>query len=394
MNALLVTALLASASPGVTVRVDGPGYLRFIREGRVVFAKSATMVPVGGRLGHASGATLLPATPAPPASGTVRVDADGTVRADAGVLGRLTIAVFTDDSRLMPDGQGFLVADADRPRLAFPGTNGAGWLRGPTTVPATPTIPPPVRSRPASAVRATPSSQGLVGQATRTTVEVRLVTEVSTNQFTLGQIAVLSGPPAVLARLNALVIGDVPPLGVPRPVDQARLRSRLLGAGIDLSHVELVVPDGARVQRPFQVVDARQIQEAATNAARNRYGLAGTWSTGATVVPSPKVGPGTVSLSAVDASGSDLHARVLVHVLVDGVRATSVTVELTRQGVLPPPRVGSNVKVRVRSGVASMETTGTVARSSRSGEPVEVSLPNGERLTGNLIAPNVVEVTL
>jgi len=412
MTALLLTALLAApGGPRIEVRVDGAGVLRFVQEGRVVYSKSAMLVATQGRLAHASGAVVMPTIPTPEGIQRLAVDLDGTVRADANgramVLGRLVIAVFPDEARLMAMPGGLLIADTERPRLMEPGDGLTGVVRTVSAPVAVPKIPATARPNPAvprtSPTGATPSGRALIEPSARPlpvllkndlSVVVHLTSDVETSQFTLGQIAEINAPEPLRSRLASLAVGDVPPLGVPRLIDQARLRSRLLGNGVDLRDLDIVVPAGARVQRPFQIIDSAQILDAATNAARNKFGLAGTWAPVKGDVPSPKVVPGDVVLSAVDANGSDLQARVLVHILVNGTRATSVTVELARQGVLASPRLGSVIKVRVRSGGAVIETSGTVARTARSGEPVEVQLANGERMSGTLVAAGTVEVTL
>jgi hypothetical protein len=118
IGALLCGLLVAGPAP-LKVRVDGEGYLRFAREGRVVYASSATLSVADGSLVGAEGATVMPSILVPTDATAIAVDLEGNVSCkrgpDAFPLGRLVLAVFPKGIALRPSGA-YLVA-ADRPTL-------------------------------------------------------------------------------------------------------------------------------------------------------------------------------------------------------------------------------------------------------------------------------------
>ena len=60
--------------------------------------------------------------------------------------------------------------------------------------------------------------------------------------------------------------------------------------------------------------------------------------------------------------------------------------------ITPAVSVGQVVKVIVRSGGATIETSGRVSRVGKPGEPVEVTVEGGTRLTGKVNANGTLEV--
>src|SRR5579862_8614347 len=92
-NIIAIAISVYAALTPVKVHVDGAGYMRFVRDGRVVYAKTATFVSIDGSLGS-EGAKLLPEIPVPTTAPTITVDLQGNVDAGTAHLGRLVLAIF------------------------------------------------------------------------------------------------------------------------------------------------------------------------------------------------------------------------------------------------------------------------------------------------------------
>ena len=84
-NIIAIAISVYAALTPVKVHVDGAGYMRFVRDGRVVYAKTATFVSIDGSLGS-EGAKLLPEIPVPTTAPTITVDLQGNVDAHHDVL--------------------------------------------------------------------------------------------------------------------------------------------------------------------------------------------------------------------------------------------------------------------------------------------------------------------
>jgi hypothetical protein len=122
----MIFAAMILAPAALTARVEGDGFLRFLREGEVVYQKEARLVAVDGRLAHELGPPVTPAIPVVGSPSSLTVDSEGRVLADGRQIGRLTLAIFGVDLRPI-ERDGWLLA-ADRPELAYPGSPGAGVI--------------------------------------------------------------------------------------------------------------------------------------------------------------------------------------------------------------------------------------------------------------------------
>src|ERR1017187_6126023 len=121
----LVLSVFTALTP-IKVHVDGPGYLRFIRDGRVVYAKAATFVSIDGNLGS-EGAKVLPEIQVPVGTQTFKVDLQGNVDVGSAHLGRLVLAIFPAGSTSSTTDDFFTFSE--RPTLTNPGEEAAGVIR-------------------------------------------------------------------------------------------------------------------------------------------------------------------------------------------------------------------------------------------------------------------------
>ena len=127
MTSIIALALsVFTALTPVKVHVDGPGYLRFIRDGRVVYAKAATFLSIDGNLGS-EGAKVLPEVPIPVGTQTFKVDLQGNVDVGSAHLGRLVLAIFPAGSTSSTTDDFFTFSE--RPTLTNPGEDAAGVIR-------------------------------------------------------------------------------------------------------------------------------------------------------------------------------------------------------------------------------------------------------------------------
>ncbi len=256
MVATLLASLVLSAPPALTVRVDGEGYLRFAREGRILYAKSARLVVSGGRLAHQSGAGLMPSIPIPRGTESIRVDLEGNVTASAtnkdANVGRVVLAVFANPASPKPEPSGFLVATA-RPRLLSPGEESAGVIRAEGATPAGSAKRPSANEMPVEP-RAEPKHS--------LRITVRQSVELSEDRILLGTIADIEGSRDAAQRAGRIDLGPTPVVGVTTRLFEAALRLRLKSLEPDIQF-EATIPAIVEIHRKGQVVTHTQFVAAA-----------------------------------------------------------------------------------------------------------------------------------
>ncbi|MBS1713403.1 MAG: hypothetical protein JST30_03615 [Armatimonadetes bacterium] len=388
---LVLASVVAWSAPTVSVRVDGPGYLRFTRDGRTLYAKAADLTVVEGRLGEKGGAKTVPALEI--AAGVRRIDValDGTVTTDGRTVGRLVLAVFS----AVPTAEDGLFSSAVRPTLADPGEGDTGVVRsgnGPKVAPIAspgpvPTVKPDIM---AGAARTTSPNKPVKNADGRILILLRDKSEVEAKTFTLGEIAEIHADPALAGRLGSSEIGETPPIGVERIVDRNRILSRVKSFGIDPTTVDLGGPEKARVVRKGQQVTHEQFVEAAVRGSELK-GLAGMES-GA---PGPvmTVPMGDLELVCESVGAGTAETMVTVGVYVDGRRFNCRTVKLKSNAPATRLKVGSIVPVHVTHGRLTVETKGKVTKVDLAGGAVTVQIPDtGAVLTGTARPDGSVEV--
>lgn len=382
---LLLPSLLLAAAPA-GVRVDGDGYLRFIRDGRVVYAKSATLLVQDGKVCDARGPAVLP-TIAAPNGATLTVDLEGHVQlAGGGVIGRLVLALFPTGSALM-EQEGFSIS-TERPRVGNPGEGTNGVIRAEaSTNLALLEMRPPTETggapKPASTV-----TKGAV-------VTVRPSTKVAGAMILLGEVATIEGEASLAAQLAKVPLGEAPPLGIARILDRDRIVTRIRAAKLDTADLLIIVPDRAEARRQAASVSHDQFVAAATAYVQEKLGPE-TPVRSADALPEMDVPEGTVELRGQSIAQNGTGLNVVVSVMVDGKPLRSRTVRLITETAEVGVRQGSTVKVLIRSGGALIETTGTARKTALVGQSVDVDIKLDQRTThtGIVTAPGIVEVKL
>lgn len=438
---LAIVSIVATASPfklGQTcaplkISVDGDGYLRLAREGRAVYAKTATItITSAGKVITEAGDTLLPTISAPANTQRLEVDLEGNIlavrAATKSPLGRLVLAIFPEGA-VLNEKNGVLLA-GDRPKLGSPGEGTSGVIRM-----VTPTKPKPAVETKASAPVELKSLQepeqkpdqkpdqkplltGPIGPsgsklepAKAETVKPALKTgptkivalasaEVEGDHILLGEIAQVEADAATAQTLNQVDLGDAPILGAKRTVDRARILSRLKAAGFDTEKIELIVPATIEVKRKGQTITQAQFNYAALKAVYESTGIQTEY------VPADEIGPdflapaGKFALVPETISGVNTDvATVKVAVYVGTARVNSRTIKLKAKVAPALVKSGAPVKVFFRAGGATVETQGIARSSGKAGDTisVEVKVVGASEKTlhsGTLMANGAVEVKL
>lgn len=370
MTTVLFSLLLAQ-SAGLPVRVEGEGFLRFMKEGRVVYTRSATLVARGGQVVHSSGLPLLPSVDGAVDGAALTVDSNGDIKAGGRKLGRIILAVFPPDLRPVASGDFYIAAD--RPKAAFPGADGAGRI-------VAGAAPPAPRPAPAAA---SPAFR----------VEVRPSAEVEGDVIRLGDIASITGPEAQTERLRSLELGTTPALGVSRTLERSLIETRIARAGVLLTSVQIGMADRSTITRKGQKISQAQFVQAAIDFLKkdlpSEISLEGA-------EPGPDmIAPlGELILKVDNAGLIRDRASATVVVFVNGTRFNSRTVQLKAASPLFSIKPGQTISLRVRSGAAVVGTQGKVRTVDPAKSQVTVETATGALLTGTLAKDGVVEVVL
>jgi hypothetical protein len=365
----MIASLLFLVSAPFAVHVDGDGYMRFVRDGRTVYAREATLTVTDGKLASVAGPVLNPRVQVPSGTGELRVDLGGRVfGVVSGVekeLGRIVLAVFPDDVRLVVEN-GFLVSSY-RPEICDAGTGSAGVLRSAQQVVA-------------------PIVSGIE-------VQLRDRVEVEGATFTLGEIAEVVAPAGEKERIAALEVATTPALGGVYRLTQEMVRQRLLRHGKEAEKYRFSGSNQVSVTRRGQEVTVAMFNDAAVKAARAELGaeVPLTPESGGVPVMAP-LGRLELVSEGVTVNGSRVSVRVAI--VVDGSRINSRTVQLDKADALSKLRVGQTVKVLVRSGAAVVETSGRVRSIDAATGTVVVLAATGAELIGRAVALDTIEVTL
>ncbi|MFW5697867.1 MAG: hypothetical protein ACOCX1_04845 [Fimbriimonadaceae bacterium] len=404
MIAALSLSILAVSTATLPIEVDGDGYLRFAREGRVVYAKEATLVVTEGKLAHESGASVLPTIEVPGNPTTLDVSLEGVLSAEYGnrtmELGRLVLALPEED--LIPDGD-FLVCRS-RPALGDPGTGLFGVIRNKAAKPAKPAT---VTSK-AETTQPAPNGSNTVAK-NQSYVRVAETTElppnakllitihesavIDTEQVTVGQTATVEGDPDLVARANRVQLGSAPPLGVVRSYGPAQLKMRLRNAFLNEfsdEQIHFAGPQNCKVEIISQTVTHDQFATAAREAAKTAVGDADLQL--ATVDPDLKAPLGEIHLETSTPSVSREKVSVTVRLKVDGKFYRSRTVRFTNQSPIAQMRRGDNVTIKLRQSGITVETMGRIVNVNAPANVVTVETEHGAHLTATPIDTATVEV--
>ncbi len=407
----ILAAALTLAPPALNVHVEGEGYLRFAREGRVVFAKKASLHVVAGHLEGAAGAAILPEIDVPQTGQSLDVDLEGLVYAmiegKKFPIGQLVLAIFPKTAALTPNGD-YLLA-SDRPTLgsAGEGTNGVIRLDKPVSVDASnksdktyKTYPEGLTAHGPQPTTLGPRPKALTPRAaTPATSEAAEITlhpdsTVASETFTLGEVADINANPELKARLSAVNLGHAPAIGVTRGLDTAFVMAKIRTAGFKPDHLTITSPEGAHLERASQTITSAQLLEIAKTAVKDQLGfdvpLHLTSNISDTIVP---IGQLTLQPGTALKSGSSI--SLMVDIRIDDKHVTTRNLSMapnagTGEGV----KAGQIVKIVVRLNGAALECGGRARTAGWVGEIVTVVTDTGTVKSGVVTSGTTVEVKL
>jgi len=390
---LFAAAVIAPSWLGI--RVDGTGYLRLVRQGRVVYAKQARIQVQDGHLVAEGGARFLPDVASSDSSG-LKVDLMGRVSTSGGACGRLVLAQFSSDGDLRAEN-GFLIAST-RPDLGDPGDGTWGVIRMDGSAAAGPQVKVGATETSAAAPAAPTATTkanlppGKIGE-----ILVSAHSEAAGDAFTLADIAQIKGDASEVQALSGVEIGRTPVMGVTRIVNESQIETGLRAAKLNPDQFLIEVPDRAEVVRTGQTVSSDQLYAAANAAAVQQFGGVVTFvleNAGSEL----RVAPGELTLTPESCSRNREGVSVVLAVNVNGQHVASRVVTLAPNGGGVGVRTGQSVKVSLKSGGASVVVTGICQSDAWVGEQVTVTITNsaGKRVqeTGTVKDANSVEVKL
>jgi hypothetical protein len=285
---LLATLSLAPATL-VRLSVEGNGYLQFAQDGHALYTSSAPLTIVDGWLSYPSGAPLLPTLRVPKDTIRVDVDEDGNVfaatRRFRARVGRISLATFAPGTDLRRHGS-FLVSSS-LPKYKGPGDDNAGTIRvldPDEESPATPVPSPTTKFLDPTVHRNDEFIQGWLNRKpdevfVRTStvysgsaeITVSSRADVDTDQFTLGDIAVIDAEPELRAALMTAHVGNTPKPGKKLSIRRESILRRLESQGFDVDDLKIDIPRRAHLVRRGQKSSADAIKEAALQAASTIY---------------------------------------------------------------------------------------------------------------------------
>ncbi|MHB8637517.1 MAG: flagella basal body P-ring formation protein FlgA [Fimbriimonadaceae bacterium] len=416
-NLLILAISLHAALAPVKVHVDGVGYLRFVRDGRVVYAKAATLVNVNGELGF-EGAKVLPEIEVPTDLRSISIDLQGNVQAGNANLGRLVLAVFPAGSTSSTTDDFFTFAES--PTLANPGEGTAGVIRVDNQPVAVQPVHKPVDVKPAVKERKRPAPRAASALLSKRStppvgtsvarrdpaglqieILVRQHSEVVGDAFTLGDIATIAGPDNAVADYKKVSIGATAIAGVNRVIDPRYVALKLRGAGHPEGSYVLVIPPGATVARKTKTIAAQDIINLAIQAAQQKSGAKIDFRVDGVVRPI------VASAGDIVLETSDPEQTARGYVVVVTARSGDTIVGTQTVTVVPPAQLGvvkagDTVKVVLKAGAAVIEVDGRAITAGFVGQKIKVSItayPNSgsgktTTHTGTVIDAGKVEVDL
>lgn len=360
--------------------------LRFWHEDRVVYAKEASLTIADGSIVHVSGAELAP--PIKIDSSSFTVSADGSIRdASGSTIGQLVAARFNEE----PKGQGLFESESV-PRLGKFGDEGFGVVKTGTQASFVklhldePASQPP---QPVSESVPPPSAEFLAAGGVQITLND--VTEVDTDEYTLGQVATIYAKADLAAALANMSLGSTPPLGASRLITIDRITTQLRLAGYEADRYRISGSHRPIVRRKGHTITHVELVATAIESARNTFGESSTFRQAAAEADLV-VNIGEIELVAGEPRASGATLTIRVDVFVDGKKVTGRNVRLINGSPIASIKNGTTIRVLVIAGAAIVETTGTVRRVDMANNQVTVSTPSGATLTGHINARGELEV--
>ncbi len=406
----------------VRLVVDGEGYLRLAKGGKIVYARSATLRPVQNVMTTTDGAVLWPRMVLPKGAEEFEVNLEGEVYATT-TKGRMRVGqvVLAQFPKGMEPKQkvGSYLSGIQKPSLVNPGDELAGVVRVEQEFVAKTTKPQKHSHATAETNDTTvaTSTQKIASNASRQApkptasesnkpVHIRLNqrTEVSTENFTLGDIATLSGDEVMCAELEKVDLGKTPPIGVRKVFSEHILKSTLLAAGIEADRFSLDVPAAATLVRKSAVLKGTDVDAKAIESAKAKSGLDVPFRVLQPMEDMP-IPDGEIEIQATKVYEVGDGYSVDLSILLNGKKFAQKILRVAPDSTAPSIKAGASIRIRLVCRGATVEADGKlVTKIAYVGQMVIVSRETtpepgkqrGETVThtGKLINSNTVEVIL
>ena len=257
-------------------------------------------------------------------------------------------------------------------------------------------------------VRATTSTSAWTGMSVlregldrnvQATIRIPAQATVNAPRFKLGDIAAIETENVALReQLAQIELGASPLAGQTRAFTKQQLLTRLRQHKIDLSTIQIEMPDTVRLTRTAQTLDSSQLEQFAREQLKAAVGdTASEWT-----LENPPA-PASIPSGAVEfrlegaprvASGS---ATMEIAALVDGQPRAKYLLRFkapqkARQIAV---RSGEQVQVRVLSGGVVLEVRGVARAAGAIDEIIPVYIPDTQKtLRAQIVESGVVEVRL
>ena len=402
----LTLLLAATPSPSLPILVEGEGYLRFMKEGKMVYSKKATLSVKNSKLIHESGAILLPSLSIPKGAEHLEIDLEGHIytkyQGKKSLIGRIVLALFPEGQQLAMHEE-FSIASS-RPLLGNPGEETNGVIRlegGKSELKQEKIAVTPLKTNNIHTASSKTKPYLLSAKKTEPTEEkkqkshIRVVelSEVNQDHFTLGEIAKIDAAPELKETLSKIVIGETPVLGAKRGINLYQIHSKLRAAHLNVDHFEISVPSNAKVIRKGQRVEHQLFVQKAYEFLKQQLGDI-THLTCSTPVHEFMAPLGELELLNEGVSINGTRMSIVIGVYVDQKRINARTLTFNKESAPSAIRACGLVRVTIKSHDVYVETTGRVQHSASIGQPVEVKTEQGALLSGILTNNNLVEVNL
>ncbi|MDH4389469.1 MAG: hypothetical protein QE269_12165 [Fimbriimonas sp.] len=386
MISALLTAIVTSPVPSLSIKVDGEGYLRFTRGTNVLYARSAVLVSSPKGLVAADGSVLAPRVYAPAGTSSLSCTLDGEISAQVGAtsqsIGRIVLAVFSDKPSFVSFDS--MLSTLSKASLRNPGEGLAGVIR-PERVAGRAVVKSPIKPK-------TSNTAGNAFYTPAAEVSVRADSLVEGENISLESIADISGDPSLVKTLKGIDLGRAPYFGTPRFITVASIRANIAAAQVDIRTVQISVPGGAKVARKSQSVSIESINQTVSDAFKKKFGIDVDLElrTRQFAVPAPI---GEASVEASNLQIRDNQLAVTVDIVVNKKLSTTLNL-MYGTGNIPQVKLGDEVKLKMISSAATVVVKGKAQGTAYLGQKVTVKTDTGALQTGILLANNTVEVRL
>ncbi len=231
------------------------------------------------------------------------------------------------------------------------------------------------------------------------TIRIPAQATVNAPRFRLGDIATIETEGAALReQLSQIELGASPLAGQTRAFTKQQLLMRLRQHKIELSTVQIEMPDTVRLSRAAQTLDTTQLEQFAREQLKAAVGDSASEWTLESPPSSASIPSGAVEFRLEGAprvaSGS---ATMEITALVDGQPRAKYLLRFkapqkARQIAV---RSGEQVQVRVLSGGVVLEVRGVARATGAIDEMIPVYIPDTQKtLRAQIVESGVVEVRL